>query len=99
MESYYTAKNTSGNQAESVYEQQESIFVGERKEFEMRDCYNCGDKGGTANSHISLQCPYPSKSAPFGGLGVAMIVNVAKVDETPMEGVAMETTNKERSQK
>eukprot|EP00957_Ditylum_brightwellii_P151517 11539268-Ditylum_brightwellii.AAC.1 len=36
----------------------------------MCDCYNCGEKGGTAKNHIALQCPLPQKPcASDGGRG------------------------------
>eukprot|EP00957_Ditylum_brightwellii_P060797 4615704-Ditylum_brightwellii.AAC.1 len=96
VESYYTAKKTSGNWVNAVDKQQESIFVGEGKDSEMRDCYNCEKKEAQLRVIYFHSALINTKLGP---LGVATVMEEAKKEETPVESVAKEAANKERNQK
>eukprot|EP00957_Ditylum_brightwellii_P061885 4696465-Ditylum_brightwellii.AAC.1 len=61
--------------AKAPDERQDAIFVTKGttlSQFETYDCFDCGEKGGTAKSHISTQCPYPQKMQQGRGRGNAV---------------------------
>eukprot|EP00957_Ditylum_brightwellii_P067553 5128458-Ditylum_brightwellii.AAC.1 len=67
---FYNSKVKATKWAKATDEGQESIFVAfdlNSQYFEQQDCYNCEEKGGSAKSHISPDCPHLCK--PHGQLG------------------------------
>eukprot|EP00957_Ditylum_brightwellii_P025730 1947140-Ditylum_brightwellii.AAC.1 len=69
VESFHNAQVKANKWAKAADEQQGSVFVGQQQQhFEMRDCYNCGEKGGTSRSHISPNCSFSLQQQPGGPL-------------------------------
>eukprot|EP00957_Ditylum_brightwellii_P130611 9963981-Ditylum_brightwellii.AAC.2 len=86
VEEFYNSKTKAGKLAKGTDEGQDSIFVTTTSsnllQYETINCYNCGEKGGTTESHIS---PIALTLAPHA-LKVAA-VGVVEEEEVAVEVV------------
>eukprot|EP00957_Ditylum_brightwellii_P191204 14558752-Ditylum_brightwellii.AAC.1 len=72
VEKFYNSKTKAGKWGKSTGECQDAIFgikATSLSQIETHGCYNCGEKGVTAKSHISPQHSYPCEANSGRGQG------------------------------